>query len=172
MTGNVIVIASEDDPVISETLQEIHALTRKFDIKVYGYPAIRGLDNLDFKYFFDLNLLIFSPFWIDYSRQDIKRFTTLFRKKFFTEPSEMSYAWMGYDLAYYFLSGLAIHGREFISHPEIHYPDLLQTEFDFKRTNQTDGFENQKLFPVRYSKEYEIKLEPEGIDEPEPDPYN
>jgi hypothetical protein len=102
--------------------------------------------------------MIYSPYWIDYNKKDVRQFNTDFRNKFLTEPSELSYAWQGYDIAYYFLSGLAIHGREFISHPEIHNPDLLQTEFDFRQKTINDGFENQKLYLIRYTKDCEILL--------------
>ena len=159
-TGNIVIIASEEDPVISETLQNIHSLSRKYDIKVFGYPAMRNV-NLESRFFFDLNLIIYSPYWIDYSRKDIKEFDADFRQKFLTEPSETSYAWIGYDITYYFLSGLAIFGKEFTIHPEIHNPDLLETQFDFRRRSMDDGFENQKLFPVWFTNDYEIKLAPE-----------
>ncbi len=38
---NIVIIASEDAPVISETIQDIHGLSKKFDIKVFGYPGIK-----------------------------------------------------------------------------------------------------------------------------------
>jgi hypothetical protein len=158
----VVIIASEDAPVISETLTDLHGLAKKFNLTVFGYPAMRGLDNLDPKYFFDLDLLIYSPFWIDYSRRDVKQFNADFRRKFLTEPVEMSYSWLGYDIVYYFISGLAIFGKDFIIHPEIHNPDLLQTEFDFRRKSNNDGFENYKLFPVRFTKDYQVILAPES----------
>jgi hypothetical protein len=53
---------------------------------------------------------------------------------------------------------MAIYGKDFLEHPEIHYPDLLQTEFEFVRKDSSDGFENHKLFFVRYTKDYELKL--------------
>lgn len=157
-TRNFVVIASEDSPVMSESLTDIHALTRKYNVNVFGYPAMRYLDNLDHKICFDLGLMIYSPYWIDYSAPDVKQFNTVFRKKFLAEPSETSYAWQGYDILYYFLSGLAIHGKEFLSHPEIHNPDLLHSEFDFRRNDINDGFENTKLYLVRYSNNYELEL--------------
>ena len=160
VTDNVIIIASEEGPVLSEILQEIHGLSKKFPLQVFCYPSIQALDNLEPKFIFDLNILLFSPYWIDYSRQDVIHFNSDFRKKFLIEPSEMSYAWIGYDIFYYFLSGIAIHGTNFILHPEIHNPDLLQTEFFFRRKRPSDGFENQYLFPVRYTRDYEVKLEP------------
>jgi len=157
-TGNVVIIASEDSPVMSESITDIHALARKYNITVFGYPAMRYLDNIDHKICFDLGLMIYTPYWIDYSANDVKQFNSVFRRKFLTEPSERSYAWLGYDILYYFLSGMAIHGREFLAHPEIHNPDLLHTEFDFHRNDINDGFENHKLYLIRYSNNYELEL--------------
>ena len=157
-TGNIIIIASEDPPVMSESITDIHALARKYNMEVFAYPAMRYLDNIDHKICFDLGLMIYSPYWIDYTSPDVIQFNNDFRNKFLTEPSEFSYAWQGFDLFYYFLSGLAIHGREFLNHPEIHKPDLLHTEFDFRRTGLTDGFENRKLYLIKYSNSYDLEL--------------
>ncbi len=156
--GNVVIIASEEAPILSEALAEIHSLSIKYRMEVYGYPVLRSLENIDHSYLFELDLKVFSPYWTDYSDPGIRRFVSAFRKKFLTEPSEQSYAWTGYDIAYYFISGLAIHGKEFLEHPLIHNPDLLQTDFDFSRRNQTGGFENQFLYRVRYSSDYDVKL--------------
>ncbi len=84
--NNTIIIASEEPPVISETLQEIHSLSRNYPVKVFGYPAMRTLDNLDLRYLFELDIMIFSPYWIDYSRRDVKKFTEDYHQKFMTEP--------------------------------------------------------------------------------------
>jgi LysM repeat protein len=156
--ANVVIIASEDAPVMIETVQDIHNLSKKFDIKVFGYPEMRRLVNIDPKFLFELGLMIYSPYWIDYSSPDVKQFCSDFMAKFHTQPSEISYAWEGYDIAYYFLSGLAIHGKEFVMHPEIHNPDLLYTGFDFRRRTNYEGFENQKLFLIRYTNNYELEL--------------
>lgn len=155
---NVIIIASEDPPVMSESLTNIHALARKYDLYVFGYPGMRHLDNLDHKICFDLGLMVYSPYWIDYSRRNVKAFNSDFRAKFLTDPPEDSYAWQGYDILYYFISGLAMNGKEFLIHPEIHNPELLHTEFDFRRNSINDGFENKKLFLIRYSNDYELEL--------------
>jgi len=127
-------------------------------MKVFGYPSMLDIENLDSKIFFDLDQMVFSPYWIDYTRKDVMHFNSSFRKKFLTEPIERSYAWMGYDISYYFLSGLAMNGKNFVAHPEMHNPDLLHTEFDFVRKEPAAGFENQSLFLIRYTKDYEIKL--------------
>ena len=155
---NLVIVDSEDSPVMSESITDIHTLSRKYDVKVIGYPNMRYLDNLDPQICFDLGLMIYSPYWIDYSSDKVKRFLSDYLKKFKSQPSEMSYAWMGYDIAYYFISGLSMHGKAFLNHPEIHNPELLQTEFDFRRKTNSDGFENQKLYLVRYSNNYQLEL--------------
>jgi LysM repeat protein len=157
-SANTVIIASEEAPVISETIMDVHSLSKKFDIKVFGYPAMREIDNLEPEYFFDLDMTIYSPYWIDYSMNDVKQFNRDFFKKFLTQPLEKSYSWEGYDMAYYFLSGIAMHGKDFITNPEIHRPDLLQTEYDFVRKDPESGFENQKLYLVKYTKDYDVKL--------------
>ena len=159
---NVVVIASEEAPVVSEVIDNVSGLYRKYDIQVFGYPVIRDLDKLDQKELFDLGIMIYSPFWIDYSKLNVKKFNLNFRNKFHTQPLERSYAWQGYDITYYFLSGLAMHGNKFIAHPEIHYPELLQNDFDFIRNGPGNGFENQKLFKIRYTKDYRVILEDEN----------
>ncbi len=56
------------------------------------------------------------------------------------------------------MSGLAIHGKQFIKNPEIHHPDLLQTDYNFFNKEPDSGFENHNLYLIRYTKEYEVKL--------------
>ena len=159
---NVVIIASEETSVISEVMDVVSGIARRFDIKLFGYPVIRDLDRLDQKELFDMDIMVYSPYWIDYSKENVKQFNADFRQKFHTEPLEKSYAWQGYDITYYFLSGLAMHGKDFIKHPEIHNPELLQSDYDFRRNAPDDGFENHKLFMVRYSKDYKVILEDEN----------
>jgi LysM repeat protein len=157
---NLVLIASEDPPVLSEIISDLHTLSKKFDIRLIGYPVIRDLINLDPKYYFDLGIELYTPYWIDYSKRNVINFNKKFYAKFKTQPSEVSFAWQGYDIAYYFLSGLAMHGRRFMRHPEIHNPELLETEFDFYRKDDDNdnGFENHKLYLIKYTGDMDIKL--------------
>jgi LysM repeat protein len=155
---NLVIIASDEDAVMSETITEVHNLSRKYDVKVLGYPEMRTIQNLDPRYYFELGIMLYTPYWIDFSSKDIIRFNSRFLEKFYTQPQEISFAWQGYDIAYYFLSGLAIHKKFFIDYPQVHNPDLLETEYDFRRKSQTDGFENKKLYLIRYTSDMEIEL--------------
>lgn len=157
-SDNIILIASEDPAVLSESIMDINSLSKKYSVKVFGYPAMRDLINLDPKNYFDLGIELFSPYWIDYNLDDVRRFNHEFRDRYYSEPEELSFAWLGYDITYFFLSGMSLHGRRFISNPQMHNPDLLSTEFDFRRSRRGDGFENYKLFLIKYTDNIEIKL--------------
>jgi LysM repeat protein len=156
---NVVIIATEDPPAVSEIITIVHGLLKKFDIRVIAYPSLVYLDNLEPRILFELNHVLFSPYKVEYSAPNVRRFNLEYRKKFLTMPLETSFAWMGYDIAYYFLSGIAMHGKRFTMNPEIHNPQLLQNEFEFERNSINDGFENHKFFKLRYSRNYEIITE-------------
>ena len=47
---------------------------------------------------------------------------------------------------------------EFVSHPEMHRPELLETDYDFVSNSAGSGFENRNLFLIRYTKDYEVEL--------------
>jgi LysM repeat protein len=155
---NTVIIASEDPSVLSESIMDLHSLTRNYKIRFIGYPRVRELVNLDPKFFFELGVELYTPYWIDYKQNDIMAFNKTFREKFHTEPSEESFAWEGYDITYYFLSGLAIHGKRFLRRPEIHNPDLLENDFEFIRLGEDNGFENHKLYHIVYTSDMEIKV--------------
>ena len=85
---NLIVIASEEASVISEVIDIISGLTRRFNVKLLGYPVIRDLDRLDQKELFDIDILVYSPYWIDYSKNNVRQFNLDFMQKFHTAIRE------------------------------------------------------------------------------------
>ncbi|MFP4487864.1 MAG: LysM peptidoglycan-binding domain-containing protein [Bacteroidales bacterium] len=155
---NLVILASDNESVMSEAIVNVHGLLRKYDIKLIGYPGIRWLDNLDPMYFYELGIMIYTPNWVDYSRDDIKDFLARYREHFKMEPPVRSYAWQSYDMLYYFVSGLAIHGSEFMYQPSIHKPDLLQVNYSFNRTGLMNGFENTSLYLIRYAPDIRVEF--------------
>ncbi len=155
---NIVIVASEDMAVMSEVLVNIHTLLRNYDIKVIGYPEMRWLDNLDPGYFYDLEVMLFTPNWVDYSQDDVKEFIEEYRDKFNMEPPLRSYAWQSYDITYYFLSGIALEGDDFKYRPGSHHPNLLQVDYNFKRYNIFSGYENTSLYLIRYRNDLKVEF--------------
>ncbi len=155
---NLLILASDNEAVMSEVIVNVHALLRKYDIKLIGYPDIRWIDNLDPMYFYELGIMLYTPNWVDYKQDDIKHFLEKYREFFKMEPPVRSYGWQGYDIMYYFISGLAIHGSEFMYRPSMHKPDLLQVDYSFDRTGLMNGFENNRLYLIRYTPDLEVEF--------------
>ncbi len=154
---NVVILGTENESALSETLMKIHGLLRYNNIVVYAYPSIRNLEeNIDLKYLFDLGINFYSPFYVDYTKPDVLRFLKQYRETFRAEPAETSFAWLGYDITSYFVSGFALHGRRFMNNPGIHNPRLLHSRFDFRRDRSEDGFENWGLYRMKYTGDMDL----------------
>ncbi|MCA1756954.1 MAG: LysM peptidoglycan-binding domain-containing protein [Bacteroidales bacterium] len=155
---NLIVLASDNEAVMSEVLGNVHSLSKRYKIKVIGYPEMRWLSNLDPSYFYDLGIAHHTPGWVDYNRPGIKEFIGRYRELFKTEPHLMSYAWQGYDIAFYFISGVALNGSDFKYRPSLHHPGLLQVDYDFRRNGLFDGYENNSLYLIRYNPDLTVRV--------------
>jgi len=155
---NIIVLATNSTPVVSSAFSALHSLTKRYDIMVIGYPEIRGLETIDLKYYFDLELHLPSESFVDFDAPGAKAFTAMYMKKFRTEPMAESFAWRGFDIAWYFVGGIATGGKRFLKDPGMFNPELLCLEPDFWRSNRYDGFENRGLFILHYRKDMTIEI--------------
>lgn len=153
---NLVIVASDSKSVMEEVIITVHTLLKNYDIQVIGYPEMRWLNKLDPIYFYDLSVMMFTPTWLDYQQEDVKKFISNFRAKFNMEPQLESFAWESYDIAYYFMSGIAMNGSQFKYQPGRHRPDLLQSDFEFSRSGITGGFENSRLFLIQFTPDKSI----------------
>ena len=155
---NIVVLAFTQTPAVSSAFSTLNTLSRKYNIKVMGFPEIGGQETIDLKYYYDLELFIPTETYIDFNAPKSVSFTAEFRKKFKTEPMAGSFAWRGFDIAYYFIGGIASRGEEFLRDPGIFSPDLLCLEPIFMRDRPGDGYENRGLFILHYKKDMTIEV--------------
>jgi hypothetical protein len=69
-----------------------------------------------------------------------------------------SFAWRGFDIAWYFIGGLATGGKDFLRDPGIFNPELLSLEPDFRRESRVSGYENRGMFILNYRKDMTIDV--------------
>lgn len=155
---NVIVLASTNTPVVSSALATLHSFARKFDIKVIGYPEIRGLETVDLRYYYDLELIIPVESYVDFDSPATHSFSVLFMKKFKTEPMAESFAWRGFDIAWYFIGGIATGREAFLADPGVFNPPLLCLDPVFSRDNRMNGYENSGMLILHYMKNMTIEI--------------
>ena len=155
---NIIILATELSPKVSTALSTLHTLSRRYDIIVLGYPELGTLETIDLRYYYDLQMMIPSESYIDYTRESTRAFLDTFRKKFRTEPPAESFAWRGFDMAYYFIGGLALEGRAFLQSPGSFNPSLVSHDFGFRRDSTGDGFDNWNMFLLQYKKDMSVSV--------------
>jgi hypothetical protein len=155
---NIIILATTQTPIVSSAFSILHTLARRYDIKVMGYPDLWNIETIDLRYYYDLTLHIPSETYIDYSNPAVSAFQYSFRKRFSTEPMTESFAWRGFDIAFFFIGGIASHGRAFLHDPALFDPDLLCLKPDFRRNSMNSGFENRGIFMLHYKSDMTVEV--------------
>jgi len=155
-TINVIIVPSDDEPFIAEILGNLYAVKSYYNLntEVFGPSRWRKLKNIPPDYLFALNTHIFSPFFIDYSQKDVQGFIERYREQFRSEPSQFSF--LGYDIAFYFISALKEFGPNFTPCLPTYTMKTLQTRFQFILTKE--GYMlNSNQYMVRYAPDFTVK---------------
>lgn len=151
---NTIVVVSERETFVSEVLARIFSLSKEYDLKVYGFPEWQQFRNIQLDYYHNMNVFLLTPYFMDYTQNNVQGILKRYRDKFHTEPAPYSFAWIGYDVMNYFLTGIGIYGDEFMRCYNNHKADYLVTDLRFKRIDFGYGAMNQKLFLLQYTKDF------------------
>ncbi|MCF6364635.1 MAG: LysM peptidoglycan-binding domain-containing protein [Bacteroidales bacterium] len=154
---NVIVIPSDEEVFITQVVDKLNLLSETYDIKLVGSPNWESFQNINLKHLKDLSFHYISPVFRNYSNPEVKKFVAEYRTTFETEPS--IYSFEGYDIMYYFANALRKYGRhfQFCLSPGDAIPDKngIVFDFDFVRTNKNGGFENNGMFILEYSENFQ-----------------
>jgi hypothetical protein len=153
--NNMIIVASSDQAFVTDLFNKLKVLdTKEYKISVTGMDTWINYDNLDINMIQKLNLQIPANSHINYTDTVTNIFIKSYREKYNTEPGKYSFS--GYDAAMYFIPLLIKYGNGAIDKIESTKKTCLSTSFDFKKTGDDSGFENQSVFILRYE-DFELK---------------
>lgn len=152
---NVFIIPSNEEAFVTNVVTKLNTL-KAFgnQIKVVGLSRWQRFRNIDPEYFFNLELCIASPFFVDYHHKDVKEFVLKYRETYHTEPDQM--AIHAYDIGLYFLSALKDYGKNFDQCIYNYRTDLLQADYKFVKWYKDSGFENTHVDIIQYYNGYNI----------------
>ncbi len=155
---NVIIIPSEDEPFVSEFLGHLYGVKSYYNLRttVYGPARWQTMRNIPTDYFYKLNLNVFTPFFVDYTRPSVKRFIVEYRDLYRAEPSQYSY--LGYDVGLYFILAMKNYGVDFNQCLYSHRLFLLQSDFWFGNVNTQSAFQNERQFIINYTGDFDVKI--------------
>ena len=116
-----------------------------------GTPDWTEFSSIDFRYYHELSLMFYNPFWVDYLDARVDDYMRRFRDHFYAEPRAttrkgINYGITGYDMTLYFMNALKIYGPRFILSLDEYEPELVLDSYRFSRVSSSGGYENSKNY--------------------------
>jgi ABC-type branched-subunit amino acid transport system substrate-binding protein/LysM repeat protein len=138
--GNIIILISEDKSFVLDMVTGLNEHQNEFNATLIGLPRWDRFDDIESDYLVNLKTHIMAPYFIDYDDPGVKKFVAMFQERYQTDPDPL--AFQGFDITFYFISGLWKFGKSF-EHciPQLHMRSL-QTDFRFS-SSKGNGYENQ-----------------------------
>ncbi|MDR0559113.1 MAG: LysM peptidoglycan-binding domain-containing protein [Prevotellaceae bacterium] len=144
---NLVFVCSNTQSFVSDLIIRLNTL-RDYSISVYGKDRWSDFNLINRSYFFDVNLHLAMPACVDYKNNEVKHFVRLFRGAYNDEPDK--YAFLGYDVSYYFLTVMQKYGHSFQDCFTEFSSTMLQSQFKFRQNRAGDGYVNDGCFILEY----------------------
>lgn len=138
---NLVVALGNEEVFAIELFTKLNFVRDSFNYKVIGLPDWSEYHSLDVAYTQPLALTIATNKFVDYQTPDVQNFVINFRREYGIEPEVSRYAFLGYDVAKFFLSALYFYGSDFEDCLKFMDVDLLENQLNFKKIPDA-GFEN------------------------------
>jgi LysM repeat protein len=147
---NLIVVPSSNEALASRVVSSLVFALNEFDIELVCTPYWTEFSSIDYRYYHQLGLMFYSPFWMDYLDPKVDACLESYRHHFFAEPHSMTrqginYGLVGYDITFYFLNALRQYGPRFILSLDKYNPQLVLDTYHFSRVGPAGGYENSKI---------------------------
>jgi hypothetical protein len=142
ISNNHIVVLSSNETKVHQALAIIKDTSVLNKCAFWGWPQWLDFKNPDYRLWEQTHVIIPTPYFIDYSRHEVKHFISAYRERFFTEPSEASFK--GYDQMWYFGKQLIDEGKlkvDKLMQPQ----ELLHNTFQYKKAAEKEGYQNMQL---------------------------
>ena len=154
---NIIVPDSRSQGAISKLISTIRSYVAshpKYNISFLGYPEWVSYTKSMLSDFYRYDTYVYATYYRNPLSSRVSKFEQQYKTNFGT-ASRLSFPraeMLGYDLAYYFIAGLALLGIDFEeAQPSLKY-ETLQHNFKFVRVGENGGFVNQHVQVVHYTK--------------------
>jgi hypothetical protein len=115
---------------------------------VFGTDEWTKWDQMDITHKLRANVHVPSPTLVDFDTLQTQKLIRSFRARYKTDPDK--YALLGFDLAYFWLSGYLQYGLDFAAMVPQFDVSLTQTRFIFSKMNETSGCLNKNVYILRY----------------------
>ncbi len=137
--ANHIVVAATQESAVNGALRNMGDTSTTYKLTTYGLMQWFDFKNVDYNLYQRFNLSVFSPFYADYTRDDVKQFVVKYRERFSTEPTEA--AIKGYDQMLLFTFALNQNGKKFMDNLVDKNIPALGTSFNFIKYKESSSYQ-------------------------------
>ena len=158
---NLVFIESTEEAYVIGAVNFLSQYQKDYNIILFGNPVWQTWRNIDIQYLHDLDLVIYTPFYVNYDNNHTKSFINKCRKVYHYEPyiiknKGYNNSFLGYDIVFYFITALKKYGSDFPRCIEYYDIELLLSDYIFKRINNKSGFENTSISFLKYNNDLTI----------------
>jgi ABC-type branched-subunit amino acid transport system substrate-binding protein len=143
---NHIVVPTSSEMVVNSVLKNISDTSLLSHTTFYGFPQWLEFKNPDYRIWEQANVRVATPFFVNYEREEVKSFISLYRERFYTEPTEA--AFKGYDQTLFLCKGLNESGLKMVQQTENNPVRLLGSTYSFKKPEEKSGYQNTYIYFV------------------------
>lgn len=146
---------------LSSKLKDFKRQYPDYKISVFGYPAWQTYTQQLLTDFYQLDTYVYTTFYRNPLSQRCETFDRQFMQWFHTSmaPTFPRYALMGFDVAYFFLRGLSLYGRDHLQEQLKQVSALpYQHPLYFEQTHEGDGYVNSFVQLIHYTPLQSIEL--------------
>lgn len=157
----VFIPTSGSNATLSKVLPQLKLLVREnpqLNIHLFGYPEWQTYTRDHLETFFELDTYFYSSFYTNTLFPAAVQFINSYQKWYNKDLASKypSYGMLGFDTAYFFLKGLYTYGSALENNLKQMKITPIQTGFLFERVNNWGGFINNKVFFIRFARNFEL----------------
>lgn len=140
---NIVIGLSTDKVFSMDLVRKLSDIRSDFPITCFGLQEWEEF-SLDTEHIVNLHLHLPSGSFIDYDAEPVKQFIRSFREKYNIEPIPKRFAFVAFDLTWYFVHALMKYGEAFDACLPAYKYRGLQLAFSFEAQGR-HGMENKGL---------------------------
>lgn len=148
---NILVVPSEDVEFVTTVLAKFSAMVPKYNITVFGLNAWMDMATLDIQALVKLGVHIPANDFIDRDSPAVNDFVARYRARYHNEPGE--YAFLGYDVAMYFIAAEMQFGDDFPQHYAQVQAKPVHLGFRMEKLGPENGWNNGSALMLEYKQE-------------------
>lgn len=141
---NIVIYFSDNKSSVPSFISLLNAQKGDRDVSLIGMEEWSEME-LETEFLVDLNFEQVTFSNIDYTSDRVIDFTQQYRTKYKAKPQSEQYAFLGFDMGWYYLTSLMWYGKDFQNCMQYNNYKGLEYNFDFRNFKEGDGMQNASV---------------------------